>query len=520
MKTQEWVVTRKKLLNRIKAQVYDRLGESPIALRQYAKKLAREFNGRWRACAANEFLRSVSSAHVIFGSDFHAYAQSQRAHVRILRSVAGRRPIVLALECLAQEDQDTIDAYLKNAIDESEFLRSTKWTEFWGFPWLHYKPLFELAKKHGFVIIALSRRTDATRPLSLQARDRRMAKDLLTCQAINPDSLIYVLVGEFHLAQSHLPNAWEVLSGDDNYLIVHQDAETLYFRLAEQARDQSVDILRRGNSFCLMVSPPWVKWQSYLMFLEQIYDRDLDEDGGSIDYSDHVKTLVDVLARDLELKVETSGLQVYTPASKETLKNLKKNLPRKFWPLLQYHLTNDRCFLLPEKGLVYLSSPTLNRAAGLAGEFLHVQISGRKTLLWDGLKDFDALIWIETIAFFFSKWINPNRKSETQDTLRFQLVQLSPRDRGREALLLALDQRLSDVLFIRNGRRRPLRLRPRKKLVILEAARILGGILGDRLFAEVRSKNLKLSEVCDWLRFPVESEEFGEFYRRLLKRLQ
>ena len=40
-----------------------------------------------------------------------------------------------------------------------------------------------------------------------------------------------------------------------------------------------------------------MKWQSYLMFLEQAYDRDLQEDL-AIDYSDHLVSLIELLECD------------------------------------------------------------------------------------------------------------------------------------------------------------------------------------------------------------------------------
>src|SRR5262249_17492549 len=111
MKQQEWVLTRKRLLRKIKAQVYERLGQPPPSLRQYAKRLSGEFRGRWRACETNELLKAVADCDVLFGSDFHAFSQSQRAHVRILRSLPATRSVVLAMECLCHEDQTKIDAF-------------------------------------------------------------------------------------------------------------------------------------------------------------------------------------------------------------------------------------------------------------------------------------------------------------------------------------------------------------------------------------------------------------------------
>ncbi len=520
MKQQEWVLTRKKLLRKIKAQVFARLGRPPASLRQYAKRLDGEFRGRWRACTWEELLKSVAESHVAFGSDFHAHSQSQRAHVRILRSLPPQKKVVLALECLCSEDQAATDRFMNGEMSEEDFLQEIDWTNVWGFPWEHYRPFFDLAEKRRFSVRALSARQKSKKDFGLEGRDGQMAETISELQNEHPGALIYVLVGEMHLAHSHLPDAWQSKRPSDQCTIIHQDAESLYFRLAMRARDQAVDVMRSGHRYCLMVSPPWVKWQSYLMFLEQTYDRELDEEGESIDHSDHVQSLVDLLARDFGLQVMTSHLQVYTPADKEALKLLKRSVPRQRWPVLLRHLESNRSFLLPEKGLIYLSSSTLNRAASMAGEFLHAQLSGRSVPLWGGVSQLEALIWVEGFAFFCSKWINPKRKAESDENLNNQISALSPTDRGRGALSLALDQRMSEIVWIKSSRRRRLRSKPKRLFDVLEAARILGTMLGEKLFSAIRSGGVTVSELVDWMQYPVTDPDFDEFYRRLLKRLK
>lgn len=512
MKQQDWVLTRKRLLRRIKAEVSDRLGEPSASFRQYAEKLNAEFRGRWRACDWDDLLKAVGGADIAFASDFHAHMQSQRAHLRILRALPEDRPIVMALECVCSDDQAVIDAYLDSELTEEEFLESVAWTKVWGFPWAHYRPVFELARARGFRICGLSRRSDLESELPLESRDGRMANDIVQLMDEHPTALVYVMVGELHLAVAHLPDAFRQLRPRANSVLVYQDAESLYFRLARSARDQSVDVLRSGRRFCVMVSPPWVKWQSYLMFLEATCDRELDDDGSSIDYTDHVRQLVELLSRDFDVKIDTNSIHVYTPASHDVLKQMRKNLGRELWPVLQAQLENDRGFLLPEKGLIYLASPTLNRAAHLAGEFLHARLSHREGVVWDGAAHWESSIWIEGMAFFFSKWINPKRKAR-------ELALLSPRDGGRAALQLALDQRMSEIVWLRSGRKRSLRAFPRRRIDILEAARILGSLLGDRMFLAVRAGEVSAEQVVEWAQAPVAGADFGDFYRRLLKRL-
>ena len=102
---QEWLQTRKNLLDQVKSQVQIRLGPLPESLRQYAKSLDKDFKGKWRAATSRDLDRALAKAKTVLSADFHAYAQSQRAHFRLLRDHVGSRPVILALECLAHDDE-------------------------------------------------------------------------------------------------------------------------------------------------------------------------------------------------------------------------------------------------------------------------------------------------------------------------------------------------------------------------------------------------------------------------------
>ena len=143
---QEWLQTRKNLLEQVKSQVQIRLGPLPSALRQYAKNLDRDFRASWRPARPAELTRALARAKIVLSADFHAYSQSQRAHVRLLREQNARRPVILVLECLRPQDEATADRFLKGKLSEKKFLEAIDWNRNWGFPFEHYRPLFELAR--------------------------------------------------------------------------------------------------------------------------------------------------------------------------------------------------------------------------------------------------------------------------------------------------------------------------------------------------------------------------------------
>jgi hypothetical protein len=262
-----------------------------------------------------------------------------------------------------------------------------------------------------------------------------------------------------------------------------------------------------------------MKWQSYLIYLEHAYDRDLQEEA-AVDYTDHVTSLIEVLEADLDIQTRKSVVQVYCPSSKTPLARLKVSLPKRFSKALVYHLENDLSFFVPERDWLYLSRATINHASSLAGQFVHAQICRRRRTLWNQPVDFLPLIWIEAVGFFFSKWINPKRKAETLESIRLQLAVRQPTDSGRKALLLALDHRLSEVVWVQTGRLRRARYKPREMAAYLEASRVIGSMLGERLFQKVRSGTVSLAQLMSYLKVNVETKTFPDFYWHLIRELE
>ncbi len=508
----EWLQTRKKLLEQVKSQVQIRIGPLPDSLRHYAKNQNKDFRGKWVPGTMRDLNQALAKAKVALSGDFHAYAQSQRAHVRLLRDHVSR-PIILALECLLPRHQEVAESYLHGRISEKQFLDSVEWSKNWGFPWENYRPLFELARDRGCKIVALG----GSGGVSLPKHDIWMTKQILRAHRTDPEALVFVVVGEWHVASAHLPRLLKSkLPGVSDVAVFHQDIEQLYFKLAVTNQESAIELLKGGKArFCLMVSPPWMKWQSYLMFLEQAYDRDLQEDL-AIDYSDHVVSLIELLEADLKVSLKKTLVQVYCSNSKTSLSRLRLSFPVKQEKCLVYHLEHGLSFLIPQKGWMYLSRPTINHASALAGQFVHAALSQREQMPWNLPHDFLPLIWLEAVGFFFSKSINPKRKAETLANVRLQLAARHPGDNGRKALLLALDHRLSEVLWVQTGRLRRAQFKPRDMSAYLDAARIVGSMLGERLFQKVRSRTISLAKLMSYLKVNVEGQDFSKFYWKLI----
>ena len=115
----------------------------------------RVFDTRRDAFADFEvMLADLSTADVIFVGEQHDDPNTHRLEHAILEGLRRRKvAVTVSLEMFERDVQDAVDKYLSGAISESEFLKDSR-------PWprygTDYRPLVELAKSHGWRVVAAS----------------------------------------------------------------------------------------------------------------------------------------------------------------------------------------------------------------------------------------------------------------------------------------------------------------------------------------------------------------------------
>ena len=535
----EWIRDREKLLRQVKAEVSGRLGAEPADLREFRARYERELRRPWAVSSKSELMNAIESADLVYGGDFHASSQAQRTHLRILRALSDDRPVVLALECFARSSQKWLDAYLRGDLALDALKKRARWGKSWGFPWENYRPLLEIAKRRGFRLIGLNETTGSLTHASIPSREKKAAEKIREARRSSPSALVYVIFGDLHLAQGHLPRAVRQglpRQGRLREVIVHLNPERIYFQLAARGLELTVDVVKLSEScFCIMSSPPWVQWQSYLLYLDRSLDDSAldrgdeeedaedDDDADVYDPTDQVAGLIRLVARDLKVAkdIKLNHLAVYSVDDNRVWQSLERKLKATERQIARQLLASGKSFYLPSSGAGYLARPTINHAATIAGQYVHAVLSGRKRSLWRMPSDFSRLIWVEATAYFMSKLINHQRRSRTLSDLKAELAMAATGDvTGIEAMKLAIDRLVSELIFVRQGRRRASRLRPRRKSSYLDAARILGGMLGDRLYMAHRSRKLGSKEIVQLLSRDVTHASFERDYEEILRRLQ
>ena len=261
-----------------------------------------------------ELHQSVSKMDVTVVGDFHTLRLSQKSFAKIARRFRTKN-VVLALEFFPRDAQKAIDAYVNDKCSERTLLRNTKYKSRWPWDiWPHFKPIVDLARNRGWRVVGLDgpRETDTT----LQERDEAMAQVIHDswCQA-GPNSRVLALVGELHVARSHLPNAireYGKKKGKTPRVIsVFQNSDALYWQLVKEDKELDTEVVKLDkHRFCVMTAPPVVVQQSYLNWIE--YHAD------TLDYanlSKHFHSLVNVISRATSLKFSTKlkEFRVYGP---------------------------------------------------------------------------------------------------------------------------------------------------------------------------------------------------------------
>ncbi|MEK6774008.1 MAG: ChaN family lipoprotein [Bdellovibrionota bacterium] len=521
-----WYRIRYEFYKQIHEQVLRRLGDEPAEIRSYRKNYEKEFDRSWSVSNREILLKKIQSARLIYLGDFHPLLQSQKVHLRILKNTSVGKNTVLGLECFWQVDQGLLDQFIKGTLSEKDFLKKIEWKKKWGFPWKNYQPMLRWARENKVKVIGLNgpikskiKNLNTAGSVGLKTRDQWAADAILKYFSEHPDCKMFVVYGDLHLAERHLPGLVKKKMGKRSplkTLRVMQNSEKIYFQLLRKEKEDQVDVVALPReTFCLLSVPPWVKWQNYLLDLEQTDDQGLK--GSSLDLTDHVSQYVKMICQDLELKVDVSHLSVFTAQDRSLWKSIQENFPIRQVEVLELMIAEERPFFLPQVGIAYLSRMSVNHAAALAMHYIHSRHCKLKAWNLELPRDFQRLIWLEALSYFGSKLINPKRKTETLLDLRKMLDSKSPRDAGKESLRLALAQKMTElsVLTKRDGHR--FKFIPKKKSSYLTAATLLGGMMGEKIFTGYRQKILSLSAIQNLLKKDWTSEAFIKSYYAILE---
>ena len=511
------VQIRKDFYQAVRLQVQSILGRESTDLLKYRKVYESELKGlNYSVVRKSNFNQSIKKSNLILVGDFHALKQSSRSLLRLLRR--SDQPIILCVECIQSKDQLTLNSFIAGEITEKDFLSRIQWKRNWSFPWENYRPLFKWAQVHGAQVFGVN---GTGRNSSLVARDEFSAKLIKKIREKNPVSQIWIQYGDLHLASKHLPKNLKKLLPTDKISVIFQSPEIVYFKIMEDRLEASTDVVQLSkNQWALTGMSPWVKWQDYQLYLESGFDKKIKR--VEHDLTDTVALTVNLVSDSLGLKTDLSALSVYASLDSSFLEQLDR-LPRTVRVRILETIQDGNSTYIPELQVAFLARLTVNHVSKVAAQYIYFKQNGYVETLGDPKKDFLKLIWLEMVTYLCSKIANPKRKSDTLQDIRAALQKEQFDDRGKQALMLALNQKLSEMRFVSTGKVRsnaPIQTKNLNHKCYMTASQILGGIMGEKFYYALHKKHIKLPADGRIIFKDLRAKHFTEAYYEALELIE
>jgi hypothetical protein len=327
-------------------------------------------------------------------------------------------------------------------------------------------------------------------------------------------------------------------------VIVHQNAEPIYWQLAESGLERTAQVVRvKPGCYCVFSATPLVKLQSYLSW--QLDHRELheyqdpvwredadDEELDPPDYAEQVRELIRTIAGFLELDDQRlDDFTVYTTSELDMLEALAddERLTEEVLLDLRAHVKAGRSYFVPHAGIIYLADSSLFGAAEEATHFINTVFAGFDAR--EAREPRDAFYYHvirEALGFFGSRVVDPRRICTTERDMREWIDQhrgkrLEPQDRRlkrqyelvlRHLEAERIDHRPRPRGFRRHGPKRDpfFQLGLEEKNAIIH---LLGYLLGDKLHAAMLAGVVRKPAVRHLFRDPLRPGVSEKLYLEL-----
>ena len=403
-------------------------------IRQYSERFESNLPPIFEYSSLDHVLAEIHhSPGVLFG-DFHSHKQAQRGFLRLLRTyleIFKDERMALCLEMFRSCDQHYIDLFLNQKITEQEFLAKIDYEKSWGFPWPHYAFLFEFAKNNHIPIYGLNAERAGLE--TLKKRDRHAAQVIKKILHEHPQTKIFTLMGEHHLASEHLPEflAIELNARKKSFVRIVANVDKYYFQLDNAKKYQAETYLKLSQKFyCVINSSPWVKWRSHSMWEEVrrsgIINLDGWEDDDDLEFTEdefdveaHFLEVVKTLLKFFDIKIFDSDLSRFR-ITRDLAEFL--TLTSSDWrDFVSRIATKHGWYIDYGNQTIFLGVISVNNLAEAAGQFIHMMSSDQKHERQQDLRlFFKSTVIRSTISYLCTQILNPQKPSiQYADLLRF-----------------------------------------------------------------------------------------------------
>ena len=399
------------------------------AIIEYSRKFEQSLPRRFKKINREDFFAGIVDADIILYGDFHTLKQSQKGFLRLLEEMAvfnPSRPRLIAMEAFQAEQQEALDEFQQQKIDEQQFLQRIDYEKTWGFPWQNYRRIVDYAIAEKIPIFGINGSSKTKSKDKLAQRDNFCAQKLTQLVQQFPQYQILCITGEYHLADQQLPavlaqNLQKANLKNKKVVRVVANIDQYYFSLNFPSEFTiSHYLYLKKNLYCLMDTPPWIKWHSYTFWEEQrnnavqldSSERLYNEIMIDLDY--HVLSLVSDLVKFFKFSSNPVILTLFNLVSGTPEKIIRQAQQQK---LVSPHdlktaavrLALDEFFYVDKSKTILLTKVSLNNLAEAAGQFLYDTVS-RANFKNTAINNFYQRVIRFTLGILCSKIINPKRK--------------------------------------------------------------------------------------------------------------
>jgi uncharacterized iron-regulated protein len=99
-------------------------------------------------------ITSIQPPHVLVLGERHGTQPDLRRALRVVRRLARKAPVTVALEAVHESGDSTLQAFARGELPRRELASALHWQETWGFPWGPYRPLVHRALRGDTLVAA------------------------------------------------------------------------------------------------------------------------------------------------------------------------------------------------------------------------------------------------------------------------------------------------------------------------------------------------------------------------------
>ena len=420
-----------KLYRQARSAAQELTAGDDVSIIGYSRSFEQSLPRRFKKINREDFFTGIVDANIILYGDFHTLKQSQKGFVRLLQELAlfnPSRPRLIAMEAFQAAHQEVLDEFQQQTIDEQQFLQRINYEKTWGFPWQNYQRIinYAIAEKIPIFGINGSSKAKGKDKDKLAQRDRFCAQKLTKLAQQFPQHQILCITGEYHLADQQLPAVLAHSLQKNNLkhkkvVRVVSNIDQYYFSLNFPSEFTiSHYLYLKKNLYCLMDTPPWVKWHSYTFWEEQ---RNASVQLGSserlyneimIDLDYHVLSLVSDLVKFFKFSSNPVILTLFNLVSGAPEEIIQQAQQQKLvasyaMKTVAVRLALDEFFYIDRSKTILLTKVSLNNLAEAAGQFLYDTVA-REDFKKTAVNSFYQRVIRFSLGILCSKIINPKRK--------------------------------------------------------------------------------------------------------------